>query len=342
MKSLKTTLFALAVLSLAACSATIDGGSGSVPDLFGDMTSKVEGPALQGRYESECTRTSGGYRVLTLDFTGQAVNRESRMFADSSCISEIKKDVLGGRYRYLAQMTTTDYRVEYRFANEKGEVQTREETIRWTGDSLWVSAYQNLPTETWIQLRVWTEPLPARSITWPKLRVLNLRGDGSYDVICEGGQREIVTGLDLSTGNLCPKITTGRDLNVTSLQRREDGRFDVICADLRRLIATEDELLNRRICPKVYSRIVLADGEYVATSGNTSFYDQRVRAVVVDGQMSQISLTTIGSSWSATLSCQGEVCSGTAASGDAVRLTVLSTGSYRFNNVQKEAVFTKR
>jgi len=86
-----------------------------------------------------------------------------------------------------------------------------------------------------------------------EVKGMQIRDDGSYDVICTDGSREIASPLDIRIGNICPNRPIVANANIISLQKRQDGQFNILCRDGSSVTASADDIVAGKPCsPPAY------------------------------------------------------------------------------------------
>ncbi len=164
--------------------------------------------------------------------------------------------------------------------------------------------------------------------------------NGTYTVVCLNGNRETVTDLDLSLGNVCPNRTTSEPSEILSMQFREDGSFDVVCRNMTKVVATAEQIMAGGVCAPPAPVFELEDGAYTVQSGNSDYCDQRIEARHQDNQLVGLKVYfTSPCSASREMTCEEGACT----SSD-YEIQVLSATTYQFSRQggQDPAVFGKK
>lgn len=131
-----------ATLGLSACSVKTSGG-GDVPNIVtpdnAPFENLVEGPKLEGKFESGCDKLSDGRSLrLSYEFKGKNVTRSEDVFKDATCSQIADYRVQGGSYRFTAKFEDDIYEIEYRLPGPDGFKDHRE-NLRLKGDVLEVT-----------------------------------------------------------------------------------------------------------------------------------------------------------------------------------------------------------
>ncbi len=141
-KSVFNLFLALGVSVLGACTAKIEGGTGTpihpTPDnkVFNDPKASITGPNIEGHWLSRCNPIRNRqYRVWELTVTGENVIRQESTFSDSNCTSSLKVLTSHGRFRVIEKYDDGGYAVEYAFVSKNVTVFPQEK-IRVSGNKL--------------------------------------------------------------------------------------------------------------------------------------------------------------------------------------------------------------
>jgi hypothetical protein len=189
-----------------------------------------------------------------------------------------------------------------------------------------------------VALLISTQSMAQETImSFGDIAVMQQNPDGTYDVICTNGNREVVSDLDLELGNVCPNKKSTQPTYILSLQKRADGSFDVVCRDLKRLVATEKEIFSGKVCAPL---LVIEDGNYEDSSGY--YCPQKLNAQMTGSSLTAV-IITLGGGCSGTIdmSCANNLCKGTFGS-IQYTLKPLTLTSYEFVGNNKKGIFVKR
>src|SRR5438270_73762 len=79
------------------------------------------------------------------------------------------------------------------------------------------------------------------------VRTVNQRADGTFDVTCTSGVREITTAAQIQAGQIC-NVVPSKPLDIQSMQFRADGSYDVLCLNGIHAIATSEQIRSGAVC----------------------------------------------------------------------------------------------
>jgi hypothetical protein len=157
---------------------------------------------------------------------------------------------------------------------------------------------------------------------------------GTYDVICKNGNRENVTDLDLSLGNVCPNRTSSEPTNILSLQLRSDGNFDVVCKDMSKVVASPEDVMAGKVCKTAPPAKAIKDGTY--SSPNSGLCNQTLVAGYNTAGLEKLTLgflSPCSSGDGIVVACSGKVCSGVhGPTGQTIAVTVVDETHYEWLN----------
>lgn len=144
------TLTILVILSgaMVACSAKVSDVISDTPpranEGFYDSKPTIQGPKVQGHWQSACNRKPGSstYRKFDIVFSKGTVERLEKVYADIACATPgtaiIKSQ---GRFRFIEKYTNGSYNIEYAFDEGSGITSYPQEKLAIDGDRLFISNY---------------------------------------------------------------------------------------------------------------------------------------------------------------------------------------------------------
>jgi hypothetical protein len=138
-------LFVLPIVTIVACTAQFEGGSGAFPGAklpnggFMDSKATIAGPSLNGRWLSRCNAQNDDlYRVWKISVQGENITRQESLFSDSLCTRSVKVRTSEGRFRFIEKYDDGSYAIEYAFKIQGG-TEFPQEKILVDGNKLLIS-----------------------------------------------------------------------------------------------------------------------------------------------------------------------------------------------------------
>ncbi len=138
----KFLVLLLVSTGLAACSASVDGGS-PVPSVTPKEKAQVAGPNLDGVWASSCLEDSfdRGSKKITMVIKDKSVHRTTEKFLDLNCTRAGEVIVQAGSFTFQKQYAKEIYEVEYRFDLGNGVTSITFENLRLADKILWIGEF---------------------------------------------------------------------------------------------------------------------------------------------------------------------------------------------------------
>jgi hypothetical protein len=150
---MSTTQFLLATLVAGtmfttACSikASSGGGDGGGGGFHGRSSKdKVQGPALDGTWLSNCTDGSfgSGSKTIQLVVVNRKIVRTEIEYSDSNCATLKSSRDIPGTFHYIAEKKGDVFQIEYFLKIGKNATQYITENIRLDNSGLWISDFSD-------------------------------------------------------------------------------------------------------------------------------------------------------------------------------------------------------
>lgn len=117
--------------------------------------------------------------------------------------------------------------------------------------------------------------------------------------------------------------------DILSMQVTPSGNFNVICSNLANETIEVDDLYEGNVCLK--PSIVIKEGTYKVTSGNTSYCDQRLLTTYENSQLKMVTVTWLCSGVTVDYACEKNFCKGHYNGSPAnPTIKVLSDSAYEY------------
>lgn len=125
---------------LASCSAKVEGGDAPAApyDIFGSKP-RVDGPAVQGKWESLCVADFSRSQKWTLTFESNGFSRVQETFEGQNCEKSKVKTTYSGLFIFSKQYTDGSYEINYAVSLGAGVTQFLDEKLLLEDDTLYIS-----------------------------------------------------------------------------------------------------------------------------------------------------------------------------------------------------------
>ncbi|MCB0421446.1 MAG: hypothetical protein KDD61_10650 [Bdellovibrionales bacterium] len=125
--------------------------------------------------------------------------------------------------------------------------------------------------------------------------------------------------------------------NVFLLQRISFTKFVVVCDDLSRSEVSLNQVEKGEVCEDD-SGFTIEPGVYKATSGHTSYYEQKVEPQYKNKVLKSLNVTWLGSNITLSYPCSENICE-TTYNNVARKITILGEREYIYKGGSSEAKF---
>jgi hypothetical protein len=166
MKTPAVVLFSILSMTLAACSASVDGGPGNFdipvpqkPDVFEKPA--IKGPNVIGAWQTDCV-TAGVYsgsRKARIEYTSVSDFRYTNVkYVDRACEIEKSTDSHAGLYQFSQKVSDAVYVIDYNYLVDKVTYKMNGQHLEVAGDTIYISEFVFGNTEV-------THDVPFKKVT---------------------------------------------------------------------------------------------------------------------------------------------------------------------------------